>query len=300
MTDGAEAGMQGHGLFPPLREELVCAAPRRDTFGIVEKPLATWEKIYNQGVVRKLLILVMLAIAWQGYAIWLGKGLLFPTLTDTAAALWANLVSGELPRRAWYSISVLLMGYGIGIVLAGLLTAIAISSRLGNDFLETVTAMLNPLPAIALLPLALIWFGLGNGSMVFVLVHSVLWSVALNGHSGFMSVSNTLRMVGRNAGLKGPRYVAAILIPAAWGSILSGLKIGWAFAWRTLIAAELVFGVTSNSGGLGWFIYMNKNELEIANVFAGLLTVILIGLFVENAIFRNIELLTVKKWGMQS
>ena len=300
MSNGAQASMQGRALLPPFRKEFVRAAPKGDTSGVVEKPLAAWEKVYNLGAVRKSLIIVMLAIVWQAYAMWLGKGLLFPTFTDTASALWTNLASGELLRRSWYSISVLLMGYGIGIVLAGVLTAVAISSRLGNDFLETVTAMLNPLPAIALLPLALIWFGLGNGSMVFVLVHSVLWAVALNGHSGFMSVSNTLRMVGRNAGLKGAGYVTAILIPAAWGSILSGLKIGWAFAWRTLIAAELVFGVSSSSGGLGWFIYMNKNELEIANVFAGLLMVILIGLFVENVIFRNIERLTVKKWGMQS
>ena len=87
--------------------------------------------------------------------------------------------------------------------LAALFTILAISTRTGTDFLETVTAMFNPLPAIALLPLALIWFGLGNGSLVFVLIHSVLWPVALNTHSGFKSVSNTLRMVGRNYGLRG-------------------------------------------------------------------------------------------------
>jgi NitT/TauT family transport system permease protein len=180
------------------------------------------------------------------------------------------------------------------------LTALAITSRVGNDLLETLTAMFNPLPAIALLPLALIWFGLGNGSLVFVLIHSVLWPVALNTHSGFLSVSQTMRMVGRNYGLTGPRYVMKILIPAAFPNILTGMKIGWAFAWRTLIAAELVFGVSSGSGGLGWFIYENKNQLEIANVFAGLFSVIIIGLVVENFIFRNIELKTVRKWGMQS
>ena len=155
------------------------------------------------------------------------------------------------------------------------------------------------MPAIALLPLALLWFGLGTGSLVFVLVHSVVWAVALNTHSGFQSVSNTLRMVGQNYGLTGLRYVFNILIPAAFASILTGLKIGWAFAWRTLIAAELVFGVSSGAGGLGWFIYENKNQLEIPSVFAGLLTVILIGLFVENFIFRIIEQHTVRKWGMQ-
>jgi NitT/TauT family transport system permease protein len=122
--------------------------------------------------------------------------------------------------------------------------------------------MFNPLPAIALLPLAMLWFGLGVPSLMFVMVHSVLWAVALNTHAGFQSISETHRMVGQNYGLRGLRYVGAILIRAAFPSILTGLKIGWAFAWRTLIAAELVFGVSSRSGGLGWFIYENRNLLQ--------------------------------------
>src|SRR5207344_1845990 len=137
-------------------------------------------------------------------------------------------------------------------------------------------------------------------SIIFVLVHSVLWAVALNTHSGFMSVSNTLRMVGRNYGLRGPAYVAKILIPAAFPSILTGLKIGWAFAWRTLIAAELVFGVSSGKGWLGWYIFESKNQLDIPEVFAGLLTIIMIGLLVENVIFRTLENRTVRRWGMQT
>jgi NitT/TauT family transport system permease protein len=99
--------------------------------------------------------------------------------------------------------------------------------------------------------------------------------------------------------LRGARFVTLILIPAALPSILSGLKIGWAFAWRTLIAAELVFGATSRSGGLGWFIYENRNELETPSVFAGLFVVIIIGLLVESVIFRFIESRTVRRWGMQ-
>ena len=132
-----------------------------------------------------------------------------------------------------------------------------------------------------------------------MLIHSVLWAVALNTHAGFLGVSRTLRMVGRNYGLKGLPYVARILVPAAFPSILTGLKVGWAFAWRTLIAAELVFGVSSGKGGLGWFIFENRNLLDIPAVFAGLLTVIIIGLIVENLIFRTIERKTVQKWGLQ-
>jgi sulfonate transport system permease protein len=269
-------------------------------FGVVEKPLSTWERIFNQAAVRKTLLLLVLALLWEGYARWLNNPLLFPAFSAMLQAFFEAIASGVLLARAWVSIKVLLMGYAAGIFFAAVLTIVAITTRVGTDLLELLTSMFNPLPAIALLPLALIWFGLGNGSLIFVLVHSVLWAVALNTHSGFLSVSPTLRMVGRNYGLTGLRYVGQILIPAAFPSILTGLKIGWAFAWRTLIAAELVFGVSSGSGGLGWFIYENKNQLEIPSVFAGLFTVILIGLAVENVVFRTIEAKTVRRWGMQS
>ena len=269
-------------------------------FGVVEKPLSAFEKLYNYSVVRKTAILVFLMVVWEVGARMLGNELLFPTFVATVEAFFRGVASGELIHKVWASLKVLLIGYWAGIALAAVLTAIGIASKIGTDFLETLTSMFNPLPAIALLPIALIWFGLGNGSLVFVLVHSVLWAVALNTHSGFLAVSNTMRMVGRNYGLGGFTYVTKILIPAAFPSILTGLKIGWAFAWRTLIASELVFGVSSGSGGLGWFIYENKNMLEIPNVFAGLLTVILIGLVVENLVFRTIENNTVRKWGMQN
>jgi NitT/TauT family transport system permease protein len=281
---------------PSIHRETVDSS----AFGVVEKPLSTFEKLYNYSAVRKAVILVLLMAVWEGGARLLGNELLFPTFGATVEAFFKGMTDGDLPIKIWASLKVLLMGYGAGIGLAAVLTAIGIASKFGTDFLETLTSMFNPLPAIALLPIALIWFGLGNGSLVFVLVHSVLWAVALNTHSGFLAVSNTLRMVGRNYGLGGFRYVSKILIPAAFPSILTGLKIGWAFAWRTLIASELVFGVSSGSGGLGWFIYENKNQLEIPNVFAGLLTVILIGLTVENLVFRTVENHTVRKWGMQS
>jgi NitT/TauT family transport system permease protein len=285
---------------PPARPEVLREPISSSAFGIVEKPLSTWERVINIGTVRKTALLVVIAVIWEIYARSLDNPLLFPTFSATIEAFVQGLFGGDLFTKALTSLRVLLMGYAAGIACAAVLTIVAITSRLGTDLLELLTSMFNPLPAIALLPLALIWFGLGAGSIVFVIIHSVLWAVALNTHSGFLSVSNTLRMVGRNYGLRGLPYVARILIPAAFPSILTGLKIGWAFAWRTLIAAELVFGVSSGSGGLGWFIYENKNQLEIPNVFAGLFTVIVIGLIVENVVFRVIEARTVRKWGLQS
>lgn len=286
-------------ISPPIRPEFQRWTLDAAKVGVIERPLSSWERLTNIAALRRVAILVGLALLWQVYAIQIENPLMLPKFSSAALAFFDAIANGDLPQRVWTSIKILLMGYASGVGIAAVLTALAVSTRFGNDLLGTLTAMFNPLPAIALLPLALLWFGLGTGSLVFVLIHSVLWSVALNTHSGFLAVSDTLRMVGQNYGLTGIPYVIQILMPAAFPSILAGLKIGWAFAWRTLIAAELVFGVSSGSGGLGWFIFMNKMELEIAYVFAGLGTVIIIGLLVEVVVFRTLENHTVLKWGMQ-
>ncbi|MBL8806745.1 MAG: ABC transporter permease [Rhodospirillales bacterium] len=286
-------------IVPPVRPEFELRDVADAQFGEVERPLSAFERVWNQTWVRRATIVVVLAAVWEIYGRTLNNPLIFPAFSDVAQAFWHDFAKGPLLSRMLTTLQVLLLGYAAGLSLAAVFTTLAVSTRFGNDLLSTLTAMFNPLPAIALLPLALLWFGLGIPSLVFVIIHSVLWAVALNTHTGFKSVSDTLRMAGQNYGLRGVSYVRKILIPAAFPSILAGLKIGWAFAWRTLIAAELVFGVSSRSGGLGWYIFENRNLLETANVFAGLLTVIVIGLVVEGVIFRAIEARTVRRWGMQ-
>lgn len=284
---------------PPVRPEIDLQPQDMTGVGVVERPLGVVERLVGSALFRRVLILVSLAVIWEVYARFLGNPLLFPTFSETITTFWSGLTSGVLLQRTMTSMQVLLLGYGIGLLLAAIFTTIAVSTRLGTDLLTTLTAMFNPLPAIALLPLALIWFGLGVSSIAFVIVHSVLWAVSLNVLTGFRSVPETLRMSGRNYGLTGVRYVTKILMPAAFPSILAGLKIGWAFAWRTLIAAELVFGVSSRAGGLGWYIFEARQQLYTSQVFAGLLAVIIIGLIVESVIFRVVESRTVQRWGMQ-
>jgi NitT/TauT family transport system permease protein len=267
--------------------------------GDVERPLTVAERVLNNEAVQRLTILVVLIVIWELYARWLNNALLFPTFTETAKTFSKDIANGVLVDRTITSLRTLAVGYALGLALATIVTTFAVASEIGTRILSTLTAMFNPLPAIALLPLALIWFGLGTPSLVFVIVHSVLWAVSLNTLIGFRSVPETLRMSGRNVGLKGARYVGLILIPAAFPSILAGLKIGWAFAWRTLVAAELVFGVSSRSGGIGWYIFEARNDLDTATVFSGLLAVILIGLIIESVVFRSIEARTVNLWGMQ-
>jgi NitT/TauT family transport system permease protein len=283
---------------PPRPEIDLPQAPWAEAIE-VRLPVSFWRMLSSVTALRRALIVLALVAVWQVYGQWLDDPLMFPAFSDVFHALVAGFASGVLVERTLATLRTLLIAYAIGLGLAGVLTSLAITTRFGSDLLGTLTAMFNPLPAIALLPLALLWFGLGPTSLVFVIVQSVLWSVALSTHTGFATVSDTLRMVGRNCGLRGIGFVAAILVPAAFPAILAGMKIGWAFAWRTAIAAELVFGVSSGSGGLGWYIYESRENLDTANVFAGLVTIIVIGLFVEGVVFRFVEAHTVTKWGMQ-
>lgn len=287
-----------NALNPPIRPEY---ENRLEPFTElpIERKLSLASRLWTQGWLRKGLILIVLAVIWEVVARTQNNDLLLPTFSATAHALVEGIVSGELIDKMAISLAVLLQGYAIGVGLAFCLTTLAVSTQLGRDLLDTLTSMLNPLPAIALLPLALLWFGLGKASLIFVLAHSVLWPLSLNTYTGFQGVPETLRMAGRNYGLRGLRYVLQILVPAALPAILSGLKIGWAFAWRTLIAAELVFGASSGKGGLGWYIFQNRNELYTDKVFAGLAAVILIGLLIENLVFNTLEKITVRRWGMQ-
>jgi NitT/TauT family transport system permease protein len=285
-------------LNPPIRPEYELALQPLPPQEAV-RPLPFASRLWEQAWLRRAVILAVLAAAWEVFARWQNNDLLVPTFLQVVKALGADLASGELVTKTRITLSMLLQGYLGGVFFAFLLTALAVSTQLGRDLLSTLTAMFNPLPAIALLPLALLWFGLGRGSLVFVLIHSVLWPLALNTYAGFQGVPETLRMAGRNYGLRGLRYVLQILVPAALPAILSGLKIGWAFAWRTLIAAELVFGASSGKGGLGWYIFQNRNELMTDRVFAGLALVIIIGLVVEGLVFQTVERVTVRKWGMQ-
>lgn len=260
---------------------------------------AARHRILANSAVRKTLVILTIAALWELASRLQGNPLMLPSFSAAAGAFLDALLHDRLLGMAATSLGVLLQGYGLGVALALVLTALAVSWQPARDALETLTAMFNPLPAVALLPLAMLWFGLGRASLIFVLVHAVLWPVALATLQGFLGVPETLRMAGRNYGLKGLRFVVLILVPAALPAILSGLKIGWAFAWRTLIAAELVFGVSSGQGGLGWFIFQARNELLTERVFAGLAAVILIGVLVESAVFRTIENVTVRRWGMQ-
>ena len=189
---------------------------------------------------------------------------------------------------------------GIGIAIAIVLTVLAtLSTVVGADLLALLTSLFNPLPGVAVLPLAMLWFGINENAIIFTIANATIWPVAINLSTGFKTVSPTLVAVGRNIGLSRIRVITDVLVPAALPHAVSGLKTAWAFGWRTVIAAELVFGVAGSKGGLGNYINNARLYLLTPRVFAGLVTIAVLGVVFES-LFAALERRTIVRWGMKT
>jgi NitT/TauT family transport system permease protein len=249
---------------------------------------------------RYAVLLAALVGIWQVYEVWRDPSpLLFSGPRDVAEAFWDGWREGTLARVTWSTLKILALGIGIGALVALVLTAFAALSQIGEDLLRMLVSILNPLPGVAVLPLAMLWFGLNTNALLFVIANASAWPIAINLSTGFKTVNPTIVAVGRNIGLSSRRVVTDVLAPAALPYAISGLKTAWAFGWRTIIAAELVFGVAGAEGGLGTFINNAKLFLQIPQVFAGLVTIAILGIVFE-WVFSVLERRTIVRWGMKT
>ena len=272
------------------------AAPR----AIPPRPRGTgWSRIPSW--LRYVILLAGLIGLWQAYASWSAFGrndLLFASPLETADAFWTGWRDGSLASATWESLRILLIGVGVGAAIAAVFTLVATLTKVGEDALSLLTAIMNPLPGVAMLPLAMLWFGLSTKAVIFTLANATIWPIAINLTSGFKTANPTILAVGRNIGLSPVRLVSDVLAPGALPNAITGLKTAWAFGWRTLIAAELVFGVVGGEGGLGNYINNAKLYLFTPQMFAALVTIAILGVMFE-FLFSVLERRTIVRWGMQ-
>jgi NitT/TauT family transport system permease protein len=242
---------------------------------------------------------VLIIAAWQLTAqAGVFPKLLFPSVAEIGKALTDGVTKENMLLSAAYSLSLILKGMGLGIVLTLILTTLSILFKPVQAIFNALIAIFDPLPGIAMIPLAMIWFGTGELTIMFLMVHGMLWPMSRNVLDGVKSIPRIYVEVGENIGLKGIGMVTGIYMPACFPYILSGLKTGWARAWRALISVEMIFGMTEGIGGIGFYIFTRRYQLDMAGVFASLIVIILIGLAVEYGIFAQVERRTIRRWGM--
>jgi len=260
-------------------------------------------RLLGGGVTKKLVVILALALAWElAVRLLEVNPLLFPPLSTVAIKLMAGLGlggDGELWRYIWETMSVIVQSFGISVALAIVITGLAVANLWVRETLSVLTGIFQPLPSIALLPMAILWFGFTRESLVFVVVMAMVWPIASSLTVGFATISPTLFRLGRNYELGHFRLMTEILLPAALPMMISGLRVGWGFGWRTVVAAELVFGATGSGGGIGWYINNSRLFMNIVDGFSGILMVVIVGLLTES-LFRLVQYFTTHKWGTEN
>lgn len=245
--------------------------------------------------ISKLAFLLVVAIVWEvirltGHY----SELLLPGISSIARAFWVERT--DLLGKTLFSLKIIGIGLLVAISLALLATIISMSGKVFAEVISNLMAIMHPLPGIAILPVAILWFGIGVRAILFVIVFSALWPLINHFYSGFRSIPVNQLEAGRNLGLAGWELALKVMLPASFPHILSGLRTGWARAWQASVAAELVFGAAGGQGGLGWYLYKKRFMMETPGVFAGMLIIVLIGIAVEYLFFAGIENRTVRKW----
>ena len=247
--------------------------------------LAVRYVIFYGGLLGLWMILAKLKI-WPPY--------LFPTPWDVGQALWA----GFADRSFWIAIAVsmkrILVGYGISVVLGMILGLGLASSKFLEETLGALLVSLQSLPSICWFPLAMLWFGLGEKAISFVVISGSLLSVTIAMEAGRKQMPKIYGMAGRNLGAKGFSLFWYVLLPASLPFILSGLKQGWAFAWRSLIAAEMI----RRSLGLGQLLMDGRDLNDMSAVLSVMILIVVIGYVVDGLVFSGVERHLQHKWGL--
>jgi NitT/TauT family transport system permease protein len=244
---------------------------------------------------KQILFYAGLVAVWQ---------VIFMTHIVPSQALPSPLQVGQLLLKEAANGSLL---YAIGTsmwrLVIGLIIAIVGGLTLGifmaktetvNQTIGSLILGLQSIPSVAWVPLALLWFGPTDAGTIFVIVAGALFAVSINTHSGIKNIPPTYIAAGRNMGANGLQLITNVMIPAALPYLISGFKQGWAYAWRGVIAAEIIFSIA----GLGFLLNIGKHDNDISQVTGILIIIMIIGILVDGLVFKKLEAKILTRWGL--
>lgn len=237
--------------------------------------LALWETVARLGV-------------WPPY--------LLPPPSAVAGSLWAGLLDGSYLLAAAVSLRRILVAYAFSAAAGTVLGLLLGRFRVLEETVGALALGLQTLPSICWLPLALLWFGLSERAILFVAVMGAVLSVTLATQAGVRNLPPLYLRAGRTMGARGLALYRDVILPAAFPYMVSGLKQGWSFAWRSLMAGELLYV----NLGLGQLLMMGRELNDLAQVVAVMLVIIGLGVVVDQGAFAPIERRIRLKWGLLS
>jgi len=222
---------------------------------------------------------------------------LFPPLEDVASAFVRLSVSGILPHHAIETMLRLLAGFTLA-AIAGVVIGIAMGrSRRAEDIFLPLVSMGAPIPGLAYAPLFLLWFGLGNLSVILLVGCVSAFPIVFNTWTGVKAVKEIWVRSAQALGAEQGRLFRQVILPGALPYILTGLRLGLAQAWRILVGVEMIAAVP---WGLGWLIFGAREFLNTDVMLAAIAVIAAIGLMLEKLVFQRLETFTVVRWGMMT
>lgn len=238
-----------------------------------------------------------LVVLWKLATIWAGwSPLLLPPPEAVGQYLWGALWDGTLVSASVVTLKRLLIGYFIGVAIGMSLGLLVSTSNLFEDTIGALALGLQTLPSVCWVPLALLWFGQTEGAMLFVVVMGTVGSVVIATDNGARSIPPIYARVARTMGSEGYDKWTRVILPAALPFLVTGMKQGWAFAWRSLMAAEVYVTILTGFG-LGHLLDYGRELNAMDQVIGVMLVIVVIGLVTDKSLFAPWERFMHRRWG---
>jgi NitT/TauT family transport system permease protein len=244
-----------------------------------------------------LLFFAAIALVWE-LAVRSGRwsAVLLPSPTLVGEYMWAALADGTLLESTWVTLKRLFVGYVAGVIIGlplGLLTS---TSQVLEDTIGSLALGLQTLPSVCWVPLALIWFGQTEGAMLFVVIMGTVWSVIIATDHGARNIPPIYAKAARTMGSEGFHKWTRVVLPASLPFLVSGMKQGWAFAWRSLMAAEIYVTILTGFG-LGHLLHYGRELNAMEQVIGIMIVIVVIGLLADRLLFSPWERFLHRRWG---
>ncbi|MBC7443443.1 MAG: ABC transporter permease [Ramlibacter sp.] len=257
-----------------------------------------WRRTLD-GVLPPVVLLLALVVAWQFYTVIARpRPDLVPGPLDVAASITALWSDNRLQQAVLTSLSRGAIGFLIAVAIGTPLGLLLAEWRLLRRALGPLLSGLQVLPSVAWVPAAIIWFGLTDATVYFVVLMGAVPSIANGLVSGIDQVPPQLRRVGTVLGATRGQLATLVILPAALPGYLSGLKQGWAFSWRSLMAAEIIAMGGSIGFGLGSMLQQSRELADLPAVLATILIILFAGILVELTVFAPVERRLLRRRGL--
>ena len=269
----------------------------------LDTPASSDARGWGRQLVRQLwppiLVLVLVVLVWQALwaaAFWPEYKL--PAPGDVWAAIWKIVENGDIADFLWTSVHRAVIGFLIAVCAAIPLGLLIANFSLVRRGIGPIVSGLQSLPSVAWVPAAVLWFGLTDASIYFVVLLGAVPSIANGLVSGMDQIPPILPRVGKVLGAGRLASARHILLPAALPGFLAGLKQGWAFSWRSLMAAELIATSPQLGIGLGQFLHNGMSLSDMSMVMAAIILILFVGIGIELLVFRPLERAVLRARGL--